>query len=132
MGDQHVSFKDSVLIGLAQVLALFPGVSRSGMTTSMALKNKVELDRALDFSFMLYIPISFGSLIFTFYDFAKNDFTIASGAYPLYYGLAFIFSFFATLVAFRYIFNMFKSGKLAHFAVYCFVLGTFGILLFLI
>ena len=131
-GDGHVSTKDSILIGLAQVLALFPGVSRSGMTTSMALKQEVRLDRALDFSFMLYIPISIGSLIFTFYDFAKEGFTISSGAYPLYYFLAFIFAFFGSLVAFRYVFNMFKNGKLTHFAVYCLVIGTFGILLFLI
>ena len=56
-----VSTRDAVLIGLAQALAIVPGVSRSGATISMALFLGYRRDEAARFSFLLATPITFGA-----------------------------------------------------------------------
>jgi undecaprenyl-diphosphatase len=55
---QSVSYSDGVFVGFAQAFALIPGLSRSGLTTIAGLLRGVEFDRALQFSLMIYIPIS--------------------------------------------------------------------------
>ena len=56
-----VGFRDAMLIGLAQSLALVPGVSRSGATISMALFLGYRREEAARFSFLLATPITFGA-----------------------------------------------------------------------
>ena len=56
--NQNVTWFDSLLIGLSQAVALIPGLSRSGLTTIAGLFRGIEFDQALQFSLMMYIPIS--------------------------------------------------------------------------
>ncbi|HEU5321234.1 MAG TPA: undecaprenyl-diphosphate phosphatase, partial [Methylomirabilota bacterium] len=56
-----VTFKDALLIGTAQALALVPGVSRSGSTISMALFLRYRREEAARFSFLLSTPITFAA-----------------------------------------------------------------------
>jgi undecaprenyl-diphosphatase len=58
-----VSTRDALLIGLAQCLALVPGVSRSGSTISAGLLLGVERPEAARFSFLLATPITFGAVL---------------------------------------------------------------------
>jgi len=58
-----LGFRSSIFIGLFQIIALFPGISRSGMTISAALFNGIDKERAVKFSFLLYIPLSIGAFI---------------------------------------------------------------------
>ncbi len=58
---EHLSMKDSVLIGLAQAFAIIPGVSRSGSTISMGLFRGLQRDTAARFSFLLGTPIILGA-----------------------------------------------------------------------
>ena len=55
--------KNAFLVGLFQVLALFPGVSRSGITISSALFLGIDKEKAVKFSFLLFIPLSLGAFI---------------------------------------------------------------------
>ena len=55
------NYKNSLIIGLFQVLALFPGVSRSGMTISAAIFSGIEREKAVKFSFLLFIPLAIGA-----------------------------------------------------------------------
>ena len=55
---QPVSFKQAFIIGLSQIVALFPGVSRSGTTTSTGMVNRLDQEEALKFSFFMFIPIA--------------------------------------------------------------------------
>jgi undecaprenyl-diphosphatase len=57
----HLSLKDTVVIGLAQALAIFPGVSRSGSTITAGLAMGLERDAAARFSFLLSAPIIAGA-----------------------------------------------------------------------
>lgn len=56
-----LNLKNSLLIGLAQIIALFPGISRSGITISSGLFLGLEREKAAKFSFLLFIPLSIGA-----------------------------------------------------------------------
>jgi len=56
-------WKDSLLIGLAQAFAIFPGVSRSGSTISAGLLRGLDSKEAMRFSFLMSIPVIFGAAL---------------------------------------------------------------------
>ncbi len=58
-----ITLRDALLIGLAQCLALLPGVSRSGATMSMALVLRYKREESARFSFLLATPVTFGAAI---------------------------------------------------------------------
>jgi undecaprenyl-diphosphatase len=58
---EDLSYRDGILVGLAQMLALIPGVSRSGASTSAGLALGYERPAAAQFSFLLAVPAVFGS-----------------------------------------------------------------------
>ncbi|MCW4384469.1 undecaprenyl-diphosphate phosphatase [Salinibacterium sp. SYSU T00001] len=64
---REMSYRDGILVGLAQVLALIPGVSRSGATTSMGLALGYTRPAAARFAFLLAIPAVFGSGLYELY-----------------------------------------------------------------
>jgi len=61
---QSISWRDALLIGLAQALALVPGVSRSGVTITAAVMLGYNAGTAARFSFLLSIPIILGAMVF--------------------------------------------------------------------
>ena len=131
-GYTHISYVDAILIGLAQGVALVPGISRSGSTSSTALKRGIGIDSALRFSFLMYIPVSVGSMILYIFKISNEGFGLPSNEYLIYYGLAFLGAVIATYIAFKFIFNIFKSGKLKYFSYYCFAIGILSIILYII
>jgi undecaprenyl-diphosphatase len=62
-GDEHVSLRDAVIIGVAQALAIVPGTSRSGATISAALFLGHRREAAARFSFLLALPITAGAAL---------------------------------------------------------------------
>jgi undecaprenyl-diphosphatase len=60
---EDMSFKAALGVGLAQVLALSPGVSRSGVTITAGRFLRLERDAAARFSFLLLVPITFGAVL---------------------------------------------------------------------
>jgi undecaprenyl-diphosphatase len=67
-----LSLKDTLLIGLAQAVAIFPGVSRSGATITAGLALNLKRDAAASFSFLLAAPIIAGAGLKSLYDLAKE------------------------------------------------------------
>jgi len=128
-GSTEISYKDAIFVGLAQSVALLPGVSRSGSTTGTALARGTGVDSALKFSFLLYIPISLGTLMIELYKALKNGISVPDNAYYIYYFGAFFMAIIFTAIAFRVVFPAFKSGKLKYFSVYCFMVGAVSIML---
>ena len=74
---ERIRFVDAILIGLAQALAIFPGVSRSGATITAGLSLGLEREAAARFSFLLSAPIIAGAGLKSLYDMAGG---IQSGA----------------------------------------------------
>ncbi len=131
-GKTGITGRDAVFVGVAQAFALMPGLSRSGSTTAIALKRGIGLETALRFSFMMYIPVSIGSLLFAIKDFAEAPGMVPGAATLFSYGVALGAAAVATYVAYRLIFNAFRSGRLRIFSTYCFAVGLLSILLFMI
>ncbi len=141
-GKTMINWTDTVLVGLAQAVAVFPGVSRSGMTSATSIKRGMGIDSALNFSFLLYIPLSLGSVLLMFYkvfdDMSSEGITlieslgVPSNIYFFYYLLAFVGAILATYFAYRLIFNIFKSGKLKYFSYYCIAIGLLSIFYYIL
>ena len=117
---ENLNYSDIFWIGLSQAFAIFPGVSRSGVTISSALLTGWERGDAVKFSFLLGIPaISFAGiyeLISTFNKLSSLSF------YPLIVGL--ITSFLSSLFAIYFLVNYFSSNGLKIFILYRIVFGV--------
>ncbi len=129
-GYTDLNFRDCVYMGIAQAVALFPGISRSGMTTGAAIKGGVGVQTALEFSFMMYIPVSIGAVLIQVVDGVRNGFSVPSVYHYNYYALAFAGAIVATFVAFKLVFQIFRRGRLNYFGFYCLLIGILSIILF--
>ena len=67
------SLRSSLGAGLAQMLGIFPGISRSGSTISGALLTGLSLDKAKELSFLMFLPLSAGSLLLSFDTFVRVE-----------------------------------------------------------
>ena len=123
---KNYNYSDIFWIGLSQGFAIFPGVSRSGVTISTALLTGWGRSDAVKFSFLLGIPaISFAGI----FEFISSFNTISSlSFYPLIVGL--ITSFLSSLFAIYFLVNYFSSNGLKIFILYRVVFGVL-ILLYL-
>ncbi|QGG47017.1 undecaprenyl-diphosphate phosphatase [Heliorestis convoluta] len=124
--DNQISVIDAIIIGLAQSVALIPGISRSGATVVAAMFKGFTRESALRFSFLLYIPVSIGAVILQID--TLGDILSESSSMLLPYIIAFLSSFIASYLALKWFINVMKKGKLLYFSIYCFVVGPFVIL----
>lgn len=123
--DREITVKDAIIIGLAQSVALVPGISRSGATIVAAMLLGMRQETALRFSFLLYIPVSLGVTILS----ANN--IISDPNFDLLmipYILAFMASILATFYALKWFMNVMVKGNLKYFSFYCFVVGILVII----
>jgi len=114
------NFSDSFLIGFSQAFAIFPGVSRSGITISSALISGWERGDAVKFSFLLGMPaISIAAIV----EFSSsfNDF-FSLGFLPLFAGL--ISTFLSSLLAIDFLLKYFSSNGLKIFIIYRVIFGV--------
>lgn len=114
---------DAIIIGIAQMLAILPGISRSGATiaTGLLLGNKKE--GAAEFSFLMVIPLIIGA---NAKKILGGDISLDSaGNIQLLVG--FISAFLVGLMACTWMINIVKKGKLIWFAIYCSIVGSIAI-----
>lgn len=120
---EEITLKDSLLMGGAQVIALLPGISRSGITTSFAVNNKVQLEKAFRFSFMMYIPASIGAAFIGAYDLLKHS-NEGQNIFIAGYVGAFIVSLLGTYFAISLFLKLIKNRNLQYFAYYCLIVSV--------
>ncbi|MBE0654473.1 MAG: undecaprenyl-diphosphate phosphatase [Bacteroidales bacterium] len=124
-GQKSIPFRDAFIIGIAQALAVLPGISRSGSTiaTGVLLGNKRE--DVARFSFlMVLIPIIGANLLAMMENSSSN-----AEEYKVSVLLAgFISAFIAGLLACKWMINLVKKGKLIYFAAYCTLIGLIAII----
>lgn len=114
-----LSLVDAITIGLFQVLALIPGVTRSGSTLLGGMTRKLSKSEALNFSFLLFIPTILMANIYTM---LKSASTFQASLLPFYIA-SLIAAFFSTFVGYRIIrFALAKNG-LRYFALYAIVVA---------
>ena len=125
--DKDLNIKDALVVGLTQVIAVIPGISRSGSTLIGGIFRKMDRETALKYSFMLYIPVSLGTTILGIKDLLEIE-NIHKLVLP--YGLGFIASFVVSYFTLRWFIKAVKKGNLKYFSIYCLLLGL-AVLLFL-
>ncbi len=123
-GSRNIPYLDAFIMGVAQALAVIPGISRSGATiaTGLMLGNKRE--EVAKFSFlMVLLPIIGANLL----DLTGGSTSLdISNIWVLLAG--FLSAFISGLLACKWMIGIVKNGKLIYFAVYCLIIGTIAII----
>jgi len=122
----EINWKHSLFIGLFQLLALFPGVSRSGMTISAGLFTGLKKEEAAKFSFLLSIPVIFGAFLLELIKTTFNLSLIYSWIIPFF--VCVIFS----LLFLNFLYYLVKKGTFWMFSLYCFFVGILTLIFALI
>lgn len=123
--DREIGYKEALIIGVAQMFAIMPGISRSGATIATALLLKVDKARAARFSFLMVLIPIFGKALLDIKDMIEDpslwsmamDITVAG----------FLASFVAGLLACTLMLRIVKQGKLVWFSMYCVIVGLIAI-----
>lgn len=121
----EITIFDSIIIGLFQVIALFPGISRSGATVVGGMNQGLNRKTAVNYSFMLYLPISLATMVLGVKDLIETS-NINSLILP--YTLGMIASCIVTYFSAKWFINIMKKGKLGYFSIYCLIVGILVLL----
>ena len=125
---KNISFTDAIVIGLAQALAILPGISRSGSTISMALLLNVNREKATKFSFLMVLVPIFGILILkSIKGFTEISQTSNLILFDSSYIVGFISALFSGVFACKVMLKIVKESKLIYFSAYCLLVGSIGI-----
>lgn len=118
-----ISKKDAFIIGMAQALAVLPGLSRSGSTiaTGLLLGNKKE--RLAQFSFLMVIPPILGEALLDIIKAIKGQ-EVFGGIEPLPLIVGFLAAFISGCLACKLMISIVKRGKLVYFGIYCAIVGA--------
>ena len=114
---QKITLKSAIIIGFFQALAMIPGISRSGMTISLALLLGIDRSEAAKFSFFMAIPILLGAGIYEISDITIESFEIL----PLIIG--FVFSFLSGIIVIKFLVKIISDNNFWKFSLYCFWIG---------
>ena len=109
----------AIIIGMAQAVAIIPGISRSGATICMGILMGLSASEAARFSFLLSIPVIIGAALLT----AMNIETIPFGLDIILLGI--VSSYLVGWVSLKWLLNILNSGKLYWFGIYCLIIGLF-------
>ena len=122
--DQNVSYPKAFIIGVAQAIAILPGISRSGATIGASVILGIDRQKAARFSFLMVVPLILGKM-------AKDilDGAFASDKVPFFeLSLGFIAAFITGLAACTWMIRLVKRSKLSWFSYYCFIVGGIAII----
>jgi undecaprenyl-diphosphatase len=113
----------ALLIGIAQAIAILPGISRSGSTISSSVALGIDRKEAAHFSFLMVVPLLFGKMAKDIVD--GNLVMEQSKALPLLLG--FVCSFVVGVLACTWMLKIVQKAKLSYFGIYCLVIGLAAI-----
>lgn len=124
--DKNIPFRDAFLIGIAQAIAVLPGISRSGLTISTGLLLGNNKEETAKFSFLMVIIPIIGA---NFLDLLKDTPNVHENIISVNYILGFLAAFISGLIACKWMIRLVKNGNLIYFGIYCFIIGIFAILI---
>ena len=127
---ENISPWHAFVIGIAQALAVLPGLSRSGSTIATGLLLGTSKEKLAQFSFLMVIPPILGEALLDVKDMAEQGVSAAMGglsASSLLIG--FVAAFISGCFACKWMINIVKKGKLIWFALYCAIVGILAIVL---
>jgi undecaprenyl-diphosphatase len=120
---KDITWKDAVIIGVSQAIAMLPGISRSGATISTSVLLGNDRAKAARFSFLMVVPLIFGKIA---KDLLSGDISLENtSSVPLIMG--FIAAFVTGLIACTWMISLVRNAKLHYFSYYCFAVGVLAI-----
>lgn len=117
--EKDLNWRDALVIGIAQAIALLPGISRSGATISFALFRKIDGETAASFSFLLSIPAVLGALLLE-----TRHIPAVLGQEPLLYGAGFSAAMVTGFFALKLLYFIIRKHRLWVFSYYCWIVGS--------
>jgi undecaprenyl-diphosphatase len=121
--ENDVTFGKAVLVGLAQMVAMLPGISRSGATISSSVLLGIDKNKAARFSFLMVVPLILGKIAKDILDGALTYNEASFG----YLSAGFIAAFIAGFFACTWMISIVRKSKLIYFAIYCSIVGLIAI-----
>jgi undecaprenyl-diphosphatase len=122
----ETSWKDALWIGAAQILALFPGVSRSGATIAGGMTRNLERKEAGRFSFLMSIPIMLAAGLYSSFDLL--DIPDLAGFLPVL-AVGFVTAAVVGYLSIAWLLSFLNRGSLTGFAIYCIAIATLILIL---
>jgi undecaprenyl-diphosphatase len=111
-----ITWVDALVIGIFQVLALFPGISRSGSTISGGLLRNIDRESSARFSFLMAVPVMAAAGILAGYDLFQSPLLMTQ--LPVYFA-GFVSAAFVGYIAIRWFITYLSNQSLYGFAIYC-------------
>ncbi|MBE7082679.1 MAG: undecaprenyl-diphosphate phosphatase [Clostridiales bacterium] len=111
-----LNYKTAIFMGIAQGIAVMPGISRSGSTICSGLISGIKRDEVANFSFLMSIPIILASLALEIFEYASIGQALTLAWYEL--AIGFVVAFLTGIFAVKFMLNIIKKHSLVWFAVY--------------
>lgn len=124
-GGHEVGYKDAIIIGCAQAVAVLPGLSRSGTTIATGLLCGVKKESVTKFSFLMVLIPILGEAFLELLDILGGEVSGTLGILPMIVG--FLAAFLTGCFACRFMIDIVRHQKLIYFAIYCLCVGVFAI-----
>ena len=121
--DKAVGWTSAAIIGLAQAIAILPGISRSGATISTSVLLGIDRERSARFSFLMVVPLILGKMA---KDMMDGEFTTTTSASELVIGFG--AAFLTGIAACLWMIKLVKKAELKYFAYYCFTVAIIVLL----
>lgn len=118
--NKQVSYANALVLGIVQAVAILPGISRSGSTIACAVLLGIEREKAARFSFLMVLPLIFGSMAKTVMDYEGSQGNTDLFALFIGFGAAFI----SGIMACRWMIAIVKNSQLKYFSYYCILVGV--------
>ena len=124
-GNKNIPYSNAFVIGIAQALAVLPGISRSGATISTGLMLRNNKDEVTRFAFlMVLVPIIAANVL----DLMSGEMSGSNGVGTLQLLIGFVTAFVSGWIACKWMLKIVRKGKLIWFAVYCLIVGVIAII----
>jgi len=117
--DKTVSSQNAIVLGIVQAITILPGISRSGSTIATAVLLGIDREKAARFSFLMVLPLIFGSMAKTILD--ADGLSHKIEFLPLFFG--FFAAFFTGILACKWMIALVKKSQLKFFSLYCITVG---------
>lgn len=121
--DKEVSYSHAIIVGIAQAIAILPGISRSGATIATSVLLGIDRTKAASFSFLMVVPLILGKV-------AKDILDDGLHLYDenlMVLGAGFVTAFITGLLACQWMIKLVQNAQLRYFSYYCFVVGGLAI-----
>lgn len=123
---KEMTYKNSIILGIAQGIATLPGISRSGTTLTVGILNGLDRKFAIKYSFIMSIPAILGACVLDIKDLFSPS-NAVTGTELAYYMVGAVVAAIVGYICIRTLLVLFKNRKVKYFSYYCFAVGAIAI-----